>query len=69
MIFIKVVPKVTQNKEAKNKQSKKNIKLRKSRKKKAKAKQINSKIMFQKFSKLTLKIKYLYKLSELGRRF
>ena len=62
-IFIKVRQKITQNKEAKNKQSKKN------RKKKTKGKQIKSKIMFEKFSKATSKIKYLYNLSELERRF
>ena len=68
MIFIKVVQKITQNKEAKNKQSKKNRKIRQS-KKKTKEKQIKSKNVFEKFSKITLIIKYLYNFSELERRF
>ena len=60
MIFIKVVQK---------KNSQRKIEKMIQNKIQTKEKQIKSKIMFEKFSKVTLKIKYLYNLSELERRF
>ena len=60
MIFIKVVQK---------KNSQRKIEKMIQNKKQTKEKQIKSKIMFEKFSKVTLKTKYLYNLSELERRF